>query len=123
MNIVKTLFFILIASYSIWASASDAGTLLWEDKITNNLRNGGSDLIMTADNILWFIIGLFYFIAIIFTIYGGFLILTSGWEEDRIKKWKNVFIYAILGLIVIFLASQVVRWVISILSDTDIVGT
>jgi hypothetical protein len=121
VNFIKTFFFIFLASYSTWVSASDAGQVFGTDKITGNLRNGGSDLVMTADNILWFIIGLFYFVAIVFTIYGGFLILTSGWEEEKIKKWKNVFIYAILGLIVIFLASQVVRWVIDILSDTDIV--
>jgi hypothetical protein len=35
---------------------------------------------------LGFVIGLLYFIAVLFALYGGFLILTAGGEEDRVKK-------------------------------------
>ena len=72
------------------------------------------DFVWTLNNILWFIIGLLYFIAVAFALYGGFLILTAGGEEDRVKKWKTTLIQAVIGLIVIFLASQIISWVISI---------
>lgn len=121
MNIFKTFLLFILSSYSVGVGASDASTLFGEDKITNNLRNGGEDLVLTADNILGFIIGLLYFIAICVTIYGGFLILTSGGEDERLKKWKNYFIYAVVWLIVIFLASQLILWVIGIMSDPEIV--
>lgn len=70
---------------------------------------------MTADNVLGFLIGLLYFIAVVFAIYAGFTILTSGGDEERVKKGKKILIYALVGLIVIFLASQIVTWVISVM--------
>lgn len=121
MNFLKTFLFFILSSYSLGVAASDASTLFGGDKITDNLRNWGEDLVLTADNILGFIIGLFYFVAIVVTIYGWFLILTSGGEDERLKKGKNYFIYAIVWLIVIFLASQLILWVISVMSDSEIV--
>ena len=112
---------LLLISYgSLYAA--DASTIFWVDRVTENLQNGGDDLVLTADNVFGYIIGLFYFIAVIFAIYGGFTILTSGWDEEKVKKGKNLVIYVVLGLVVVFLASQIVRWIISIMSDEDIVG-
>jgi type IV secretory pathway VirB2 component (pilin) len=99
-----------------------AGSAFWIDKVSNDLQNGGNDLVGTVNNILWYIIGLFYFIAVAFGIYAGFTILTWAGEEEKMKKWKNILIYVIVGLVVIFLASQIVSWVVVTLSDTSIVG-
>lgn len=116
--------FIMMFTFSFYAAywAGDAGTVFWIGKITPELQNGGDDLVGTTNNILWYIIGLFYFIAVAFGIYAGFTILTGAGEEEKMKKWKNILIYVIVGLVVIFLASQIIRWVIGILSDTAIVG-
>lgn len=113
--------FILSCLLYAGVSAASAGGLFGIDRVSPNLRNGNGDLVSTLDGILGYIIGLFYFIAVIFTIYGGFTILTSAGDEEKVKKGKKIFLYAILGLIVIFLASQVVRWVIVLLSDRNIV--
>lgn len=102
-------------------NASDAGTLFWVDKIDSSLSWWWSDLIATVNNIAWYIIWLFYFIAILLWIYWWFLILVSWWDEEKFKKWKNIIIYVVFWLIVIFLASQLVNWVISIMTDTTIV--
>ena len=118
----KTLFFIL--AFFIFSStfAADPGSTFGVDRITENLQNGGDDLVLTADNIFGYIIGLFYFIAMLFGIYGGFTILTSGGDEDKVKKGKNLIIYVVIGLALVFLASQIVTWIIGIMSDEDIVG-
>jgi len=107
---------------SVFAAQGDAQSLFWTDKITGNLQNWGDDLVLTADNILGYIIGLFYFVAVAFGIYAGFIILTGAGEEEKLKKGKSILIYVVLWLIVIFLASQIVRWIISILWDTSIVS-
>ena len=117
---IRVIALCILTFFVTWVHA-DANTLFGTDKITDNLQNGGTDLVTTADNILGFVIGLFYFIAVVFGLYAGFIILTGAGEEEKMKKWKNIFIYVIVGLIVIFLASQIVRWVIWILSDEDIV--
>jgi len=111
--------------FACWIYTVDGANTAWEvfwiDKVDDGLQNGWNDLVDTINNILWYIIGLFYFIAVAFWIYAGFTILTWAGDEEKMKKWKNILIYVVVGLIVIFLASQIVRWVITTLSDTSIV--
>lgn len=102
-------------------SASDAGTLFWVNKIDSSLSGWWSNLVATVNNIAGYIIWLFYFIAVILWIYWWFLILVSWWDEEKVKKWKNIIIYVVLWLIVIFLASQLVNWVIGIMTNNAIV--
>jgi type IV secretory pathway VirB2 component (pilin) len=73
-----------------------------------------SSFITTLDNILGYLIGLLYFVAVVFALYGGFQILTAAWDEEKVKKGKTTLINAVIGLVVIFLASIIVRWVISL---------
>lgn len=108
--------FITLKSY-----ASDVWSLFWVDKLDPRLKVWWNDLIFTLNNIMWYIIWLFYFIAVAFWIYWWFMILTSWWEEDKVKKWKNIVLYVVYWLIVIFLASQLINWVIDIMSDSNIV--
>lgn len=102
-------------------NASDAGTLFWVNKIDPTLSGWWSNLVATVNNIAGYIIWLFYFIAVILWIYWWFLILVSWWDEDKVKKWKNIIIYVVFWLIVIFLASQLVNWVIGIMTNNAIV--
>ncbi len=123
-NVVKNSFFIVfwvlvtnlnnvslaldVKSGTPWGTKWDGGT--------------GWDFVATLNNILWFIIGLLYFIAVVFALYWGFLILTASWDEERVKKGKTTLINAVIGLIVIFLASQIINWVINVFTDRTIIG-
>ena len=82
----------------------------------DNGKNG--DFINTLDTMLGYIIGLLYFIAIIFALYGWFQILTAAWDEEKVKKGKTTLINAVIWLIVIFLASIIVNWIISLAGTT-----
>ncbi len=81
----------------------------------DNIKDG--NLVNTLDLILGYFIGLLYFIAVLFALYGGFLILTAGGDEEKVKKGKTTLIQAVIGLAVIFLASQIVSWVISVFAS------
>ncbi len=52
-------------------------------------------------------------LAVMFGLYGGFLILTAAWEDDKVKKGKTILIQVAIGLVVIFLANSIVQWVLS----------
>ncbi len=105
------IWFIFISnSYAAWNDP------FWTNKITQNLQHWWDDLIFTVDNMLWYLIGLFYFVAVAIWIYGSFLILVSGWDEEKVKKWKNFLIYMVLWLVLVFLASIIVNWVINVMS-------
>ena len=43
----------------------------------------------------------------VFTIWGGFLIVTAGGEAEKIKQGKDFVIYAVVGLIVAFLSKVI----------------
>lgn len=113
-------FLLLFSFHGVFAA--DPGSVYGVDRITENLQNGGDDLVFTADNIFGYIIGLFYFIAMLFAIYGGFTILTSGGDEEKVKKGKNLIIYVVIGLALVFLASQIVTWIIKVMGSEEIVG-
>lgn len=54
-------------------------------------------------------------IAVIYAIWGWFLILTAAGDEDKVKKWRTVILNAALGLVVIWLAYSIVRWISGLL--------
>lgn len=54
--------------------------------------------------------------ALIMFVYGGFLWLTSGGNEEKITKGKNIFTWATIGLVIIFLAYAIVSQVFGLLS-------
>jgi len=110
---IKLLLIILLSTW-LWISLGDVSfagwKMFWIDKIDPDLKSWGTDIVEESQNIVVYIVGLLYFIALVFGLWGWFLILTSGWDDDRVKKGKKVIIYMAVGLIVIFLASTLVRW-------------
>lgn len=52
-------------------------------------------------------------VALLMFIYGGFMWLTSAGSPDRITKGKNVIVWAVIGLVVIFLSYTMVNFVIN----------
>lgn len=71
---------------------------------------GGSDSIFTTVvNVLLFIIGA---ISVMMLIWGGIRYTTSGGNSSSVTAAKNTIMYAIIGLIVAFLAFAIVNWVL-----------
>lgn len=61
-----------------------------------------------------------YLVAVVYGLYGWFNILTAGGNDEKVKKWKTIIIQALIGLVVIWLASSVVQWLVnSILWSTN----
>lgn len=54
-----------------------------------------------------------YLIAVIYALWWGFLMLTAWWKEEQMKKWRTVIIQALIGLVVIWLANSIVRFVVN----------
>ncbi len=51
-------------------------------------------------------------LGVLYGIYGGFLMLTAGGEEEKMKKGRTILIQVAIGLVVIFLANSVVQFVL-----------
>jgi hypothetical protein len=71
---------------------------------------GENSIFTTVVNILLFIVGI---IAVIMLILGGIRYTLSGGESKAVTDAKNTILYAIIGLVVAFLAYAVVNWVLT----------
>lgn len=114
-NILKASVATGLALQTTFASAAiDLGG----NRVQNDLR--GSD--QWADTAIQVLIAnaitFLYLIAVVYALWGWFNILTAGGDEEKVKKGKTVLIQAAIGLVVIFLASSIVQWIV-----TSILGT
>ena len=84
------------------------------EDVPQNLFGAGS-IFTTVVNILLFIIGA---ISVIMLIWGGIRYTTSAGNSAAVTSAKNTIMYAIIGLVIAFLAFAVVNWVLVSLSPT-----
>jgi len=74
---------------------------------------GTGSIFTTIVNILLFVIGI---VAVIMLILGGIRYTVSGGEAKAVESAKNTILYAIIGIVVAFLAYAVVNWVLTSLT-------
>lgn len=74
---------------------------------------GDGGVLTTITNVLLFIIGA---LAVIMIIWGGIRYTTSAGNASSVTAAKNTILYAIVGLIIAFLAFAAVNWVLGALN-------
>lgn len=52
-------------------------------------------------------------VAVLYGIWGGFLMVTAGGDEEKVKKGRTILIQVAIGLVVIFVANSIVQFVLS----------
>jgi hypothetical protein len=80
------------------------------DDVPTQLFGGSDSIFTTIVNVLLFLIGA---ISVIMLIYGGIRYTISGGNSANVTAAKNTILYAIIGLIVAFLAFAIVNWVLT----------
>lgn len=71
---------------------------------------GSGSIFTTIINVLLFIIGA---ISVVMLIWGGIRYTTSAGNSASVTAAKNTIMYAIIGLVIAFLAFAIVNWVIN----------
>lgn len=78
---------------------------------------GDTGVFRQVTNIILYIVGI---VAVIMLIIGGIKYVVSGGDSKKVTDAKNTVLYAIIGLVVCFLAFAIVNFVISSLpSDPE----
>jgi hypothetical protein len=88
--------------------------------LNQNLVGTTSSLPAAIQNIVGYLSGFLYLIAVLFAMYGGFLILTAGGKDENVKKGKTILTQGALGILVIFLASSIVNFVLGIFTGSNV---
>lgn len=73
---------------------------------------GTSDVSTLVARIINIILGLVGVLALVMFIYGGIMWMTSGGNEQKIKKGKDTLVWATLGLAIIFFSYAMVNFVL-----------
>jgi hypothetical protein len=77
--------------------------------ICKNSNQEIGPVVTTVINVLLFIVGV---ISVIMIIIGGIMYSTSAGDSGAVTKAKNTIMFAVVGLVVAFLAFAIVNWVI-----------
>lgn len=75
----------------------------------------GNSLDKSAENLVNNAMMFLALLAVGYGLYGGFLMMTAGGDEKKVEQGKTILIQVGLGLIVIFLAGSIVKWVLGLL--------
>ncbi|MFK7780457.1 MAG: pilin [Candidatus Gracilibacteria bacterium] len=68
-------------------------------------------------SIVAYILGFLMLLSVIIIIYAGVVLLTGAGDEEKAKKTKQIILYAIFGLIIIFLAYPISKFVFTALNS------
>lgn len=112
---------IFIFYIPVWASCAFDGTVwgsldwcLWSTDLVDaqgwmELDGGFRTVVLNwVTNIAW----LLSLLAIWAIVYGAFLMTLSGWEDERIKKWKDIVKWSLLWFLALISSPALVRLVI-----------
>lgn len=82
------------------------------EKVDGSLSSNGT-LENTVQAWVWNLLGFIALIAVLYWLWGWFNILTAGWDDDKVSKWKTVIINSLIWIVVIFLVNLVVQFLIT----------
>lgn len=97
---------LLLAQYGLQETANKAGL---PGATTNRQLPEIVGLIING------LLGVIGTVLIVLMLYGGFLWMTAGGEEKRVEDAKNILKNSIIGLLIIFLAYGISKFIINAL--------
>lgn len=101
-------------STSIIVMADDSAWL-WDDKIVDTLKWSDRDLVDVINSFTVYLLSFVAFIAIVYWIFWGFFILTAWWDDDKVKKGKNILLQLIYWIIIISSAWMIIYFTLWVL--------
>ena len=115
-NIIKNAGYAIAWTSLLWLNSVNATINFTGPLVQEGVKWSGESLDQAIQIIVSRIATFLYIIALVIAIYAWFLILASGWKEEDVKKWKNLIIYAIVWIAVIWFANSIIRFAIWILT-------
>ena len=93
----------------------DTGIISLGNSQSGHLDATSSDDQNIIQRLLQYLITIAGTFGVLMMIVGGFFMVTSEGDDNRLQKGKNIFLYTILGIVVIFVSYIIVQFVISVL--------
>ncbi|MFB6181668.1 MAG: Mbov_0395 family pilin-like conjugal transfer protein [Candidatus Magasanikbacteria bacterium] len=90
--------------------------------VDETIALGDKPLVEVIGNIINIFLGLLGIIALVMIVYGGYKIMTSGGNEEKVEEGKRTLINATIGLIIIMASFAIVNFVVNALVDATTQG-
>ena len=91
----------------------------WNERVEWKIQGTGASADSAIQDIVSNLLKFIWIVAVLYGIYGGFLILTAWWKDDNVKKWKTILVQSFIWIVVIFLAYSIVNWILTMIVWTD----
>ena len=92
--------------------------------IGNDCRDYGSctlnDVLQVFVNVSVFILGISGSLTLLFFVYGGMLWITSGGNENQVRKGKDILAGTVIGLVIIFGAYAAITALVTVLKTGEL---
>jgi hypothetical protein len=82
-----------------------------------------NDIITFGVNVSQWILGIVGSVALLFFVYGGFVFILSGGNEERVKLGKKILIGSVIGLAIVFTSYLIIQFSMSLLGAKGAGGT
>lgn len=79
---------------------------------------GCRDIPECLGRVIQWVLGLVGVLALAGIVYGGFLYITSGGNQDRIEEGKRAVFYSIVGVVIVGLAYAILAFIFGALSGS-----
>jgi Zn-dependent protease with chaperone function len=115
----KVFVLLFIVSLSLPALASATLDLGLDQAADIGLADTDVDTMVI--NIITFVLGFLGLAAVVIILIGGFMWMTAGGNDDRIKKGRQFIINGVIGLVIILAAYAIAQWVINTIQNDIVV--
>ena len=116
INILKVIivFVFVITSLFLFQNVlAQSGDAFGLDPIGNNIGLGGQDIRLTIAKIIRAVLGLLGIIALVIILYGGYVYMTAGGNEERVATAKKILINGTIGLVIILSSFSIAQFLIN----------
>ena len=103
---------IIAMPVAVFAQTPDFGT-----SYLSNSDLPDTDAREVVINLINTLLGVLGIVFLLLVLYGGFLWMTAGGNDDRASQGRKIIGNGIVGLIIIFLAFAITTFVFTVLSD------
>lgn len=115
--VIAVFLFIGLFLYSQPAFADTTGDTFGLQPVDENLPLGNQDIRVIIGKIIRAALGLLGVVALGIVLYGGFTIMTSQGNEEKVAEGRKILINGVIGLAIIMAAFTIVHFVITKLAE------
>ncbi len=110
----------IVMSASIIMSGIRIALVGGSGNIGDCVSSGGCvtpDIMIT--NLIEWVIGIAGIVSVAFVVYGGIMYVTSAGDTGKLKKAKDMIVYALIGLVIVALAQAITAFVSNLIREAN----